>query len=427
MVKEIVILKEGGIPLYHYSVTGEQKLDELVSGFLSALGSMAEKISSQQIRVMSFEKNKFVWERRGDVFFIALVYREDSAEIYAAILNELSEQFVGKFYEKLRKNVVSRREFLHFTEIVESTLQKFNGIPGLARRYKTALLPISELRILKSKMADVEKASVLQRTAILTNDGFIMASNLRAYENEAFLDLHDITKETAINMDELSNHASLDPDTRFYVTEAEDLIVIATVMESSSLEVIRDLLSPLLNYLAHLDTSKAKRIEPIREQEHFTFFDSDIVVPNYEPEEIDEILSKFAEVDDEELSKTRKVLQNTMKHSTIIDLIERTGLDRPVLVELLAQLIAKDIARITNVYPVIKKEDERFSAYLEVIGMPEEDYNVVNDIRQYCTGTYSIKEIAAKTGISSTRIIGVMKLLGKNVKWQKTRGLNHDR
>ncbi|TFG11531.1 hypothetical protein EU537_12090 [Candidatus Thorarchaeota archaeon] len=427
MVKEIVILKEGGIPLYHYSVTGEQKLDELVSGFLSALGSMAEKISSQQIRVMSFEKNKFVWERRGDVFFIALVYREDSAEIYAAILNELSEQFVGKFYEKLRRSIVSRRDFLHFTEIVESTLQKFNGIPGLARRYKTALLPISELRMLKSKMAEVEKASKSLRTAILTKDGFIIASNLRAYENEAFLDLHDLTKEITINTDELSAHASLDPDTRFFVTEVGDLILIATVMKSSSIESIRNSLKPLMDHVVSIDVSKAKRIEPIREEEHFAFLDSDIVIPNYEPEDIDEILSRFAEIDDEDLSKIRNVLQNTTKHSTIIDLIERTGLDRPVLVELLAQLIAKDIARITNVYPVIKKKDERFSAYLEVIGMPKKDYDVVDTIKQYCNGTYSIKEIATKTGISATRIISVMKQLGENVKWQKSRGLNHDR
>jgi hypothetical protein len=427
MVKEIVILKEGGIPLYHYSVTGEKKLDELVSGFLSALGSMAEKISSQQIRVMSFDKNKFVWERRGDIFFIALVYREDSAEIYSAILNELSEQFVGKFYEKLRNNIVARHDFLHFTDIVESTLQKFDGIPGLARRYKTALLPTSALRMLKSKMAESERSSELLRTAIMTRDGFMIASNLRAYENEAFLDLHDVTKEIAISMDEISNHTSLDPATRFFVTGENHLIVIATVMKSLSVESIHRSLTPLLEYIATLDTSKAKRIEPIREEEHFGFLDSDIVVPDYEPEEIDDMLAKFAEMDNEQLSRTRNVLHNTTTHSTIIDLIEKTGLDRPVLVETLAQIIAKDLAHITNVYPVVKKKDERFSAYLEVIGMPKKDYNVVNSIRQYCTGAYSVKEIAAKTGFSATRIIGVLKQLGKNVKWQKTRGLNHDR
>jgi len=141
LVKEIIIMRDSGIPLFHYSVSGEKKLDELVAGFLSAMGSMAEQVGEQQIKVMEFATNKFVWEKNGDLFFIALVSLDDSAEIYRAILHDLSEQFVSKYYAKLRHDIIIRREFLPFIDSVESTLQKFDGIPGLARRYKTALLP----------------------------------------------------------------------------------------------------------------------------------------------------------------------------------------------------------------------------------------------------------------------------------------------
>ncbi|MFW9921139.1 MAG: hypothetical protein ACFFED_16170, partial [Candidatus Thorarchaeota archaeon] len=106
MVKEIIILRETGIPLYHYSVSGEKKLDELVAGFLSALGGFVEQVSEEQIKVMAFATNKFVWEKKGDLFFIALVLKEDSAEIYRAILQTLSDQFVSKYYTILRNEIV---------------------------------------------------------------------------------------------------------------------------------------------------------------------------------------------------------------------------------------------------------------------------------------------------------------------------------
>ncbi|MGY5877349.1 MAG: hypothetical protein RTU30_16470, partial [Candidatus Thorarchaeota archaeon] len=89
MVKEIIVLRDSGIPLFHYSVSGEQKLDVLVAGFLSALGFFAEQVGETKIRVMSFAKSKFVWEQKGDLYFIALVAEEDNSEIYRVVLQNI--------------------------------------------------------------------------------------------------------------------------------------------------------------------------------------------------------------------------------------------------------------------------------------------------------------------------------------------------
>ncbi|MHA1481640.1 MAG: hypothetical protein ACTSQZ_09490, partial [Candidatus Thorarchaeota archaeon] len=218
MVKEIIIMRDSGIPLFHYSVSGEKKLDELVAGFLSAMGSMAEHVSEQQIKVMEFATNKFVWEKNGDLFFIALVSLDDSAEIYRAILHDLSEQFVSKYYANLRQDIIIRREFLPFIDSVESTLQKFDGIPGLARRYKTALLPQSDFRALKESLADIETNPNILRGSLITPDGYIIVSNLRAYEIEAVLDQLENLKTNLEKTDSLLVvHTSLDPVTAFFI------------------------------------------------------------------------------------------------------------------------------------------------------------------------------------------------------------------
>lgn len=141
MVKEVIILRETGIPLFHYSVSGAKKLDELVAAFLSAMGSLAEQVSEQQIRVVSFASNKFVWLRKGDLLFVALILQEDSAEIYRVILRDLADQFVSTFYTELKRETSDPRAFKGFTDTVEATLQRFDGIPGLARRYKIGSCP----------------------------------------------------------------------------------------------------------------------------------------------------------------------------------------------------------------------------------------------------------------------------------------------
>ncbi|MCK4567853.1 MAG: hypothetical protein KAU48_11155, partial [Candidatus Thorarchaeota archaeon] len=71
--------------------------------------------------------------------------------------------------------------------------------------------------------------------------------------------------------------------------------------------------------------------------------------------------------------------------------------------------------------------DERFAAYLEVIGIKKRDYDIVNSIWKYCNGSLSLREIAERTSIPASRIIKVLGELGNNVTWSKERVLSHVR
>ncbi len=431
LVKEIVVLRETGVPLFHYSVDGQRKLDEIVSAFLSAIGSLVELHRDTHIREIAFAENKFVWESKGDLYFIALVSAEDSTEIYHAILYELADQFVSMFYPELMRDETSNKTFRSFTDVVESTLQRFDGIPGLARRYKTALLPHQEIQRLKSALARVEASEVVLRGAVMTSDGFILVSNLRSYELEIVNDLlprlpHD---ESATNAPVLVMNTSLDPDSSLFIRIVNNTtICIFVVRSGSSMEEYNAVTEPFVYLLKTIDLSDIKRIEPVHTTEAVGLYDFDLILLNMPLEDAINRLRSFGTgLDGVVLSNAISILSAIDNTSTLAEVVKRTGLKREMVNEIIALMIARGIVRLAQLFPVVTEPDNRFMAYLEVIGMPKRDYAVIDAVWKYCTGESSIRQISLNTGIPASRIIEVLGALGRHVKWQTERVLSHTR
>jgi len=430
LVKEIIIMRDSGIPLFHYSVSGEKKLDELVAGFLSAMGSMAEQVGEQQIKVMEFATNKFVWEKNGDLFFIALVSLDDSAEIYRAILHDLSEQFVSKYYAKLRHDIIIRREFLPFIDSVESTLQKFDGIPGLARRYKTALIPQSDFRALKESLADIEANPSILRGSLITHDGYIIVSNLRAYEIEAVLDQLDNLRTNLEKTDSLLVvHTSLDPVTSFFIlpltSKGQALFVVKAGKNNDD---YLNMVKPFIDTVLKINLEDIKKINPSKREEYTGFFEHDVVKPIEKISQVmDEARIKFSDVSDNFQTSAMKVLKAINGKRTIGEIQDRSKLPKATLTEVIAYLITHGVVRVVKLFPIMKERDERFLAYLEVVGMPKKEYDIVDSVWIFCDGSYSIKEISEQAQIPTTRLIEILRSLGNYVTWNYERGHKKNR
>jgi hypothetical protein len=431
LVQEVIILRETGIPLFHYSVSGTKKLDELVAAFLSAMGSLAERVSEQQIRVVSFASNKFVWQRKGDLLFVALISQEDSEEIYRVFLRELADQFVSVFYSELKRETSDSRIFKTFTDTVEATLQRFDGIPGLARRYKTGLLPADDLKRLKVTIAQAENGPGVMRGAAITLDGFVLASNLRSYEMEALLDLLKglSSGPRAAERSLTLVHTSLDPMTCFFVTRSDnDVYCVFIVDASKSNGELLKTVEPVLAAVVSLDLTRMKRLFPSYLAESTAFYDYDVVVPLIPVTKVlDSSRRVLAGLQDKLRASAVAMLNIVDQKNTISDIEKKTGLTPEVTTEVLAHLVSKGVVRIVKLYPVMAERDERFAAYLEIAGMNNKDYRVVDAVWRYCTGAYSLKEISDKTGIPATRILEVLKPLGNYVKYETDRVMQHVR
>lgn len=425
MVKEIIVLREGGILLFHYSVSGTRKLDELTAAFLSAVGSFAQEVSQDRIMVMSFAKNKLVWERKGDLYFIALVSEEDSGEIHRVILQDLAEQFVSMFYSELRRELPESKKFRPFADTVEVILQKFNGIPGLARRYKTILLPAQDLNTLKRVLSDVEVNQDILRGGMVTSDGYVAVSNLRAYELEAVLDFLLTIKKKV----EMREHSSLEKGTSFLFIQIPKKGVTAFVVRlGKSEKTYLDLLNPFTSILQLISFDNARKFEPDKMEGPISFYDFDVVEAAVPLDDIRRETKMSLSSFSESIQVGALRLVNSInKTSTVEEVVEASGLIREQADEILAQLIAKGVVRISKLFPVIEERDERFVAYLEVIGIKKRDFDIVDLVWKYCNGSLSLREISERTEIPAQRILEVLRTLGNHVQWLKERMLSHVR
>lgn len=425
MVKEIIVLRDTGILLFHYSVSGTRKLDELVAAFLSAVGSFAKEASQDIITVMSFAKNKLVWERKGDLFFIALVSEEDSGEIHRVILQDLAEQFVSTYYSDLRRDLSDSKKFRSFADIVEVTLQKFDGIPGLARRYKTVLLPAQDLNTLKRVLAEVEINRDILRGGMVTSDGYVAVSNLRAYELEAVLDFLPEVREKVATKE----HSSLEKGSAFLLIQIPNKGVSAFVVKlGMSEKTYLDLVNPFTSILQLTSFENARKFEPDKVEGPISFYDFDAVETAVPDEDIRRetkmALTSFSESIQ---SGSLRLVNAIDETSTVVEVVEASGLIREQADEVLAQLISKGVIKISKLFPVIEDRDERFVAYLEVIGIKKRDFDVVESIWKYCNGSLSLREISERSDIPAQRIQEVLRALGNHVQWLKERMLSHVR
>ncbi|RDE14408.1 MAG: hypothetical protein C4K47_04460 [Candidatus Thorarchaeota archaeon] len=395
------------------------------------MGSLAERVSEQQIKVVSFASNKFVWQQKGDLLFIALVSQEDSVEIYRVLLRDLADQFVSTFYSELKSGTSQFTVFKRFADTVEATLQRFDGIPGLARRYKIGLLPADDLKRLRIVMAQAERRPGVMRGAVITRDGFVLASNLRSYEMEALLDLLD-SLSSAPKLAERSltlSHTSLDPLTRFFVTRAENnvyciFIVSAEKPDSQLLKGVE----PVLAAVASLDQTSLKRVLPTYLAESTGFYEYDLVIPLIPVAEALDSSSRFlGGIEDTLRANAVTVLNIVDQRNTITDIERKTGFTAEETTEVLAHLVSNGIVKIAKLYPVMAERDRRFAAFLEVAGMNNRDYRIVDAIWQYCTGAYSLKEVSDETEIPAARILEVLKSLGKYVRYETERVMQHVR
>ncbi|TFH02887.1 MAG: hypothetical protein E4H14_17290, partial [Candidatus Thorarchaeota archaeon] len=337
MVKEIVVLRNSGILLFHYSVSGTRKLDELAAAFLSAVGTFAQEVSQDKITVMSFAKNKLVWERKGDLYFIALVSEEDSGEIHRVILQDLAEQFVSMYYTDLMKDIPDARRFRPFADIVEVILHKFDGIPGLARRYKTILLPTEDLNRLQNSMAEVELNRDILRGAVITNDGYIATSNLRAYELEATLDyIPTLGKDI-----EIKDHSSLDKAAALFMKKIDERCICSFVINQGLLETTYlDLLRPFISLVQLTRFDNARKFEPDKLEGTISFYDFDSVEAIETIEEIRHETQMIYSSSSESLSTGALRMVNSLgKRITVLELHDSSGLQRDESDEMLANFI----------------------------------------------------------------------------------------
>lgn len=412
------MLRSGGQPLFNFAPRGEPKLDELVAGFISAQAGFAKEIGERTIRVVSFAENKFVYESLSDLLFILVIPQEEDENIYRVILKEIAEAFVRKYKQELSMKIPTSRLFFGFRNDVMAILSKYDQMPRVPMRYPTALMDPEITKIIEEELNRVEGLPGILRAALLTPDGYVISSKLHHYELQFALNLLRSHRGQSLPTFFTVSQTTLGDDVNLFIHLVDSKFVLAAIVRKGHPESqCASFVSPILREIVSLDTSSMVKVQPWTGARE-AYSDYEVLAPNpVEAELFTEGTPAAREFRELFGGAGIDVMRAIDGSATVAELRERTGVSGRRLVEILSYLEAKGYIRKVQFYPKLDTRDTRFLAFLEVVGLPRDEFQVLEQAKHFCDGHNSIRDIALRIGVEPEKLVRILRKLGDYVEW----------
>lgn len=283
-VHEFMVLTAGGAPIFHFSTTETRKLDELLSGFLSAITSFATEFGEKSIQSLSFEGSELLYEQFGpDYLFIFLVETESSEKVLRVVLRELSKRFVSRYENEMKMDIPILDVFMDFEKDVRAVFSYYESI-------------------------------------------LIVMSSLSAF-----------------------------------------------------------------------------------------------VIPHVKKDNLDIAIRTGGFLDDfhrDMGNSGNRVLAAIDGNTSLYDISRSLGLSETEISEVVEYLAIRGLLRVTKLCPLIQEKDARFDAYLDIIGLPSKDYQLLERAKSLCNGDRSLVDISERLGVVPEQLYEVLEKLGDEVEWK---------
>ena len=283
-VKEVMVLTAGGVPIFHYSPTGTRRLDELLSGFLTAITGFAVEFGERSVESLSFEGSDLIYDQSDpDLLFIFLAESGASKRVLRRVISELRERFVARYKGKANLDVPVEEHFLDFKSEVIRAFNYYEGV--LITTQKLSAFVVPELYTVAFQFAK---------------------------EKGNFLD-----------------------------------------------EYHREFGSP-----------------------------------------------------------GEKVLDAIDGKLSVYEMGDNLSLEEDIVLEVIEYLAVWGLVKISILCPLIQQNDARFDAYLDIIGLPSSDYQLLSRAKVLCDGTHYIIDISERLGETPKQLYDVLRKLGDQVDWK---------
>ncbi|MBY8996395.1 MAG: hypothetical protein KGD60_01595 [Candidatus Thorarchaeota archaeon] len=283
-VHEFMVLTSGGTPIFHFSTTETRKLDELLSGFLSAITSFATEFGEKSIQSLSFEGSELLYEPYGtEYLFIFLVETGSSEKVLRVVLRELSKRFVSRYQTELKMDILVLDVFMDFESDVRGAFSYYEGILIIMSSLSAFVIP------------EVKKDNL------------------------------DVAIRTGGFLDEF-----------------------------------------------HRDLGNSGN----------------------------------------------RVLSAINGKTSIYDLSRHLGLSETDISDVVEYLAIRGLLRVSKLCPLIREKDARFDAYLDLIGLPSKDYQLLERAKSLCNGVRPLVDISERLGVVPEQLYEVLDKLGDEVEWK---------
>ncbi len=258
MISKILIIMANGVLCYSKTFVGSDDIDyDLVSGFLTAISTIAKEIGGGEIKSLNFRNFNFVYtyDEEKLCMFIIVTDIDDPEEEAQEKLELMKNEFIKQFYDELKNWKCETGRFEVFDEFAE----EYIFIPP-------KILLVGELGVGKTTIINLfEGETVLELDEDLNEiiQKSIPLSNLKTI-NEVVLrefDLEDLIKNSKIHRPLL---------------DSVDVICIVTNSGASNLGRTQRLFSQLENKVKKADFYLIANFQ-------------DLQSTSYEPEKIEEM------------------------------------------------------------------------------------------------------------------------------------------
>jgi len=259
MISKILIIMANGVLCYSKTFVGSDDMDyDLVSGFLTAISSIAKEIGGGEIRALNFRNFNFVYTYDDEklCMFIIVTEIDDPEEEAQEKLELLKTEFINQFYDDLKNWKCETGRFEVFDEFAEKNIFippkiLLVGEKGVG---KTTILNLFEGETILELDEDLNE--IMQKSIPLTDFKRINEVILRE------LDLEDLIKNAKIHRPLL---------------DSVDIICIVTNSGASNLGRTQRLFSQLVSKVKKADFYVIANFQ-------------DLQNTSYEPEKVEDLL-----------------------------------------------------------------------------------------------------------------------------------------
>ncbi len=389
-----------------------------MAGFLSAQAGFAQEIGEEEIQVVSFAEHKFVYESWGDFLFVIVIQKTDDEHIFRVILKELAQTFVVRYKQELAQTIIPSERFMEFREEVIRILAKYDLVSSTSLLHPTALLPPETLQHFRRGLDLIEVHASFQRTAILTLDGYVLTSRLKEHELEFVLNQLRVDREQKLPTYFMVSKTILGTDVKLFFHILNRQLILAAIVSKDAREAdcaeriasnVQQLTGINLSHLVKVTASKVAS-EAYSDHEVLAANPIEGLLFGESSPQGKEFRELFSEAG-------LQVLRFIDGLATVADLRRKSGLDGRQLTDILSFLESRGYIRKVRFYPKLESSDRRFIAFLETVGLPRDEFEILKQAMNFCDGENSVSDIAQRIGIDQEKLIRTLRKLGDYVEW----------
>ncbi|NVM35313.1 MAG: hypothetical protein HWN81_06935 [Candidatus Lokiarchaeota archaeon] len=298
MISKILIIMSNGIPCYGKTFVGDTDMDyDLVSGFLTAISSIAKEIGGGEIRSLYFRNFNFIYTRDEEnlCMFIIVTDIDDPEEDAREKLELLKTEFINRFHSDLKNWDCETGKFEVFDEFVEKRIYippriLMIGEEGVGKSTIMNLFPGETILEL-----DDDLNEIIQKSITLSNFERINECILREIDLKELIDNSKIYRS---------------------LLDSVDIICIVTNSGASNIGRTQRLFSQLEKKVKKADFYVLANFQ-------------DLQNTSYEPEKVQEMLGiqtyGFCAIKKEAKEKIYEIMSEMIKISIIEKIISKQG------------------------------------------------------------------------------------------------------